>query len=250
MWLVLCDSTDAPARWAHQGLRRRGLEPVEFVTSDDLAHARWVHHVGEAGARVEVGLRDGRVLHSDSVRGALNRLVYPPQGDLLLIQPSDRSYVVQELMAFFMSWLSALPGPVLNGPSPECLCGRARSLAEWLWLAGRAGLPTPRYKLSSADPPAQPSLNVRMPDPGPDLKTLLVVGDHIVGPAAPAAIGEGCRRLAALAHAPLLGLEFSAGPRGMWTFAGAMGLPDLRVGGDALLDALASSLSDGQGARR
>ena len=248
MWLVLCDSTDAPARWAHAGLRNRGLEPVELLTSDDLAHARWVHHVDAAGARVEVELCDGRAFRGDSVRGTLNRLLYPPQGNLLLIHPSDRSYVVQELMAFFMSWLHALPGPVLNAPTPECLCGRARSLAEWLWLAGRAGLATRRCRLSSEDPPGQPSLHVRVPDADPDLRTLFVVGDHVVGAPAPAAIRDGCRRLAVLARTALLGLEFSLGTRGSWELAGATCLPDLRLGGDALLDALASSLRDGAGA--
>jgi hypothetical protein len=245
--LVLCDSTDAPARWALEGLRRSGLEPVELVTSDDLAHARWVHSVGPRGARVELQLCDGRAFRGDSVRGALNRLVSPPQGSLLLIHPSDRSYVAQELMAFFMSWLQALAGPVLNRPTPESLCGRVRSLAEWLWLAGRAGLPTPSYRLSSEDSPAQPSLHVRMPDPAPDLRTLLVVGDRVVGAPAPAAISEGCRRLGTLARTALLGLEFSVDPRGGWRIAGATCLPDLRLGGQALLDALARSLRDGRG---
>ena len=248
MWLVLCESTDAPARWAREGLRSRGLEPVELVTSDDLAHARWVHRVGEEGARVEVALRDGRTFRSDSVRGTLNRLVYPPRGDLLLIHPSDRSYVVQELMAFFMSWLCALPGPLLNPPSPECLCGRARPLAEWLWLAARAGLSGPPCRVSSDELPAAPSLNVRVPGSGPDLRTLIVVGERVVGAPAPPAIGEGCRRLAALSHTPLLGLEFSTGPGESWQLVGAGGLPDLRRGGEALLDALAASLSDGRGA--
>jgi hypothetical protein len=223
---------------------------VEFVTSDDLAHARWVHHVGAAGNAVEVTLPDGRALHGDSVNGALNRLVYPPQGTLLLIHPGDKTYVVQELMAFFMSWLHALAGPVLNGATPECLCGRVRSLAEWLWLAGRAGLPTPAYRLSSDHPAAQPSLHVRMPDHAPDLRTVLVVGDRVVGEPAPAAIREGCRRLGALAGTPLFGLEFSVGRGDAWQFAGATGLPDLRLGGQALVDAVASSFREGRGGER
>ncbi|SRR5260221_5034669 len=221
------------------------MEPVELVTSDDLAHARWVQRVGDGGERADVALRDGRVLRSDSVRGTLNRLIYPPAGDLLLIQPSDRSYVFSELMAIFTSWLVTLAGPVLNPPSPECLCGRVRSLAEWFWLAGRVGLSTPRTRVSSVDPSAQPSLYVRMPDSPGDLTTLLVVGDSIVGPEAPAMIADGCRRLAALARTPLLGLEFSR----TWNLAGVTALPDLSLGGDALLDALAASLRDGSGAQ-
>ena len=53
------------------------------------------------------------------------------------------------MMALFMGWLDALPGPMLNSPAPECLCGRVRSLTEWVWLAGRAGLPTASVRTSS-----------------------------------------------------------------------------------------------------
>jgi hypothetical protein len=240
MWLVLCDSTDAPARWAHEGLRRRGLEPVELVTSDDLAHARWDYRVGERGVRVDVALRDARVLRNKAIRGTLNRLLRPPQGDMLLIQPSDREYVFQEQMAVFMSWLGALAEPVLNTPAPECLAGRTRSLAEWFWLAGKAGLPTYRVRVSSHESQAAPSMHVRIPGLRRPVTTLFVVGDRIAGaPEAPAAIVEGCRRLAALAQTPLLSVEFTVGCCGEgWKLAGVSGMPDLREGGDALLDAL------------
>jgi len=247
MWLVLCDSTDAPARWAHDGLRRRGLEPIELVTSDDLAHARWDYRVGERGVRVDVSLRDARVLRNTSIRGTLNRLLHPPQGDMLLIQPSDRDYVFQELMAVFMSWLGALPEPILNTPAPECLAGRTRSLAEWFWLAGNAGLPTYRLRVSSREWQAAPSMHVRLPGLRTHITTLFVVGDRVAGaPEAPAAIVEGARRLAALARASLLGLEFTVGCCGEgWKLAGVSGMPDLREGGDALLDALASVMRNG-----
>src|SRR4051794_15909529 len=59
VWLVLSDATDDSARWAFEGLRMRGLTPIDFVTCDDLAHARWVHYVGKRGALIEMRLRDG-----------------------------------------------------------------------------------------------------------------------------------------------------------------------------------------------
>jgi hypothetical protein len=48
----------------------------------------------------------------------------------------------------------------------------------------------------------------------------------------------GATRLARLAGASLLGVEFGPG----WTFAAASPTPDLRAGGTPLLDLLASSL--------
>lgn len=214
------------------------------MTSNDLAHARWEQRVGKSGVRVDVTLRDGRMLRSKSISGTLNRLLYPPQGDMLLIQPSDRTYVFQEMMAIFMSWLGALQGPVFNEPAPECLAGRVRSLAEWFWLAGKAGLPAYRLRVSSDDAQSAPSMHVRMPDLGMDVTTLFVIGDRVAGaPAAPAAIVDGCRRLAALAHAPLLGVEFTVGCCGDgWRLAGVSAMPDLRQGGDALLDTLAAAM--------
>ena len=54
-------------------------------------------------------------------------------------------------------------------------------------------------------------------------------------------IRQGCRRLAELSHTALLGVEFTTSSAGPWTFAGATPMPDLRLGGEALLDALASA---------
>ena len=45
MWLVLCPSSDVAGRWAFEGLRARGLAPIELVTSESLAYARWDHRV-------------------------------------------------------------------------------------------------------------------------------------------------------------------------------------------------------------
>jgi len=173
--------------------------------------------------------------------------VYPPQGDLLLIHPSDREYVLQELTAFFLSWLHALPGPVLNRPTPQSLCGRPRSLVEWLWLAKRAGLPIPRYRQSNQDTVGWHALHVRLRDAGPDLRTLVVVRESVVGESAPPPIEEGCRRLGVLSGTGLLGVELTVRKGGAWEFAGSTCLPDLRLGGEMLLDVLAAKLCEQRG---
>ena len=67
-------------------------------------------------------------------------------------------------------------------------------------------------------------------------------GDHVLGTPLPPATQGACRRLARLAGADLLGIDLVADPAGRWKFAGANPLPDLRLGGPPLLDALAQLL--------
>lgn len=64
-----------------------------------------------------------------------------------------------------------------------------------------------------------------------------------MGPALPRETRESCLRLAQLAETRLLGIELvSDTSSNSWTFAGATPMPDLRIGGEALLDALAAEL--------
>lgn len=58
-WLVLCDDSDIPSRWAYVSLCERGV-PAELVPTSVLSGAiHWVHRVGPAGASAEVVLPDG-----------------------------------------------------------------------------------------------------------------------------------------------------------------------------------------------
>jgi hypothetical protein len=231
MWLVLCDRTDHAALWAHRGLAARGLEPLELVTADALAYAlRWEHRVGAAGASVLVELGDGRRIDGGSVRGVLNRLVAVPDGHLALAREADRDYARQELHAFFVSWLTCLPGRVFNRPTPHGLCGSWRHRSEWLALAAAAGLATAPFRM-----------NGDAPDGGfvAPSRTVVVVGGEALGAELPAAVRAGCVRLARLAGADVLGVEL--GPDGRVT--GATPLPDLRLGGERALDLLAEALA-------
>jgi len=247
MWLVLCPENDAPTRWAYHGLQARGLSPLEWVSAESLGlGARWEHRVGAAGVSFEVTLADGRRIRSGEVRGTLNRLLYPPLEGLPLFDPGDRDYVRQELQSFFMSWLSALPGPVLNRPTPWGLSGRWRHVSEWIALAGRAGLPVPPYSLSSRDVAGVLSTAPRPAPAGTPPVTLIVVAGTTVGAPATPEIRAGCVRLAELVQTALLGVDFVRAADGEWVFYDASPAPDLRLGGEALLDALACAL----GARR
>lgn len=249
MWLVLCPPNDLAALWAYQGLKARGLAPLELVSAEMLAYGlRWEHRLSTNGLSVDITLADRRTIRSSTVRGILNRLSYIPQEHFYAAGSADRDYAAQELMAFYMSWLHAMPGAVLNRPTAQGLSGSWRHISEWVWLAGRAGLPTLPYRQTGLDQIEDGHTGGRLVSEATPAKTILVVGGHLTGTPAPPDILEGCKRLAALSATALLGIEFVAGSRSSWTFAGATPLPDLRLGGEVLLDLLVSALQrDGGG---
>lgn len=239
MYLVISPPTDACAAWACAGLQARGLAPLRWLNSDALAFGRrWAHELSDEGVSAELALADGSRLCGDSIRGVLNRLAVAPVAAILLADPLDRDYAAQEFTAFLVSWLHSLPGLLVNRPTPRGLCGAWRQRAEWTWLAGQAGLPTPIYRQTDVEEPVA--------DPGAPLQTSLVIGDRVI--AAPAQLDGGCRRLATLAGTAVLGIDFSVDASGSPVFAGANPLPDLRPGGDVSLEALAALLTGDSGA--
>lgn len=242
MWLILCSAYDTHALWAYEGLKARGLSPIEVVDAESLASSpRWEHRLDADGDRVTINLRDGRVIKHDDVRGVLNRLTYIPTPHLAM--SGDQDYISQEFMAFFMSWLNALPQPVLNPATPQGLCGRWRHVSEWVLLAAAAGLPTPTYRQSSLDEIDDTRAPRRLFPVGTSTRTAIVVGEHVVSPhALPTEIRQACRRLAELSETPLVGVEFAETDGSAWTFANANPLPELRLGGEPVLDALAAAL--------
>ena len=251
MQLVLCSSNDVSALWAYQGLRRKGLDDVRLISSEMLGYGlRWIHRVGSNGATVDITLADGQKIRDDSVDGVLNRLPAAPS-DLLMVAPNDREYAVAEYTAFFMSWLYALPGPVLNRPTPQGLSGWWRHISEWASLASRAGLPTPVYRQSSYDHIYGPSEKctqsggMSLFSAGTSTKNVIVVGNNVTGDQAPQNIIEGSQRLSELSGTELLGIEYVISPSNIWEFSAATPLPDLRKGGEMLLDALASAFKRG-----
>jgi len=246
MWLVLCTSNDAPALWAYQGLEARGLAPLELVSAEMLAYSlRWEHRIGADGVCINITLADGRMIRNDTVRGVLNRLISVPHEHLHLADSADRTYATQELTALYLSWLRALPQPVINQPTPQGLSGQWRHISEWVWLASKAGLPTPEYRQSGNDRVEETLVERKIVPPGTPVNTVIVLAGDVVGVPAPAEICEGCLRLAELSGTSLLGVEFVPDSAGNWTFAGATPHPDLRLGGQALLDVLASVLRGG-----
>lgn len=242
VWLVFCESTDVVGLWAFLGLKRRGLEPIHVILPEELTFgAHYSHRLSSTQAEVEIKLRDGRNILGSQVSGVLNRLLGIPSDFVDQVQESDRSYIREELHAFFMSWMFALSCPVLNPPSEFFLCGEWYDLSEWIWLARQAGLVSTPYKSSSRHEAkwvfdyGESFLPVK--------QNALVIGRRVIAPGAPEEIAQGCYRLSSIVGMPILGIDFTITPNGEWLFSGASPAPDLRLGGELALDALVMALS-------
>lgn len=232
MRLLLHDPADPSAAWVLEGLRARGVS-LEPVNSGDLLRARrWRHAVGTDGASVEIVLADGRTISSHEVRGAINRLTaVPPLPGA--VAGADREYAAQELHAFWLSWLAALPGPLLNRPTPFSLCGLWLDETQWALRAARAGLPCGPVALGDA---------AQAPPPAPS-SWLVVACGAVLGAREAAPLASSCAALARDVGADLLGVGLARGPDGELRFATATTLPDLRTAGTPLLDVLARRLA-------
>ena len=240
MWLVLCSSTDTSALWAYQGLRQLGLAPLELVTVEDLAcSSRWEHRLSGNDAQIRITLANGRIIDGAQVRGVLNRLHMPSALAVQQAIPSDQEYAQAEMMAFYLSWLNALPGVVINRPLPLGLCGAWLHPSEWSLHASRAGLRTPVYRQSGRDG------ELRLDQNKSTAKRLITLRDQVFGGAVPRDVAQACGRLAADVGAQMLGIDLVADAVSQWTFAGAGPSPDLRPGGLPLLRSLAQILTQG-----
>jgi hypothetical protein len=242
MYFVFCSATDAAAVWACEGLGRLGLAPVTLVTDGLLAlSADWSHRLGAAGVETRFTLPAGRCFDSREVRGVLNRLLSPPTALVAQSVPQDRDYAQQELTALYLSWLHALPVPVLNRPTPQGLSGRWRHGSEWAAAAHRAGFRVPPFRQGAASPPDAGYRS--MAPPGAQVRHVVVVGDEVFGAGVPQCTRDACLQLARQCETPLLGIDlYATEDPADWAFAAATPLPDLRVGGEPLLHRLASLL--------
>ena len=240
MYLVLCYDWDVPGLWAYQKLRNIGLAPIELVTAARLALAKtWEHRLGHEGVYLKISLHDGRIFDSSDVRGVLNRLTTVPQDFISRAVAEDREYVSAELSAFYLSWLSALER-VINRPMPQGLAGSWRHRSEWALLAAKAGLNTPLYRQSSTSRPEDGYRSFASSDK--TVTNVIVLQNELFGSPVSPEIGEACRKLAASAETDLLGVELFDSGDGALTFAHATPFPDLTLGRDELIEALARTL--------
>lgn len=252
MWIVFCSSSDYSGIWAFEGLQRKGLAPLELVTSECLSGARlWEHRVGAGGAHLKIGLLDGRTICTSRIRGALNRIGAPAPGLIAHAVDSDRDYATAEMQAFYLSWLNSLPGVVANKPSPQGLSGGWGHASEWAMRAARCGFKVPRYRQTDLDPAARGYASLA-PEGSPVTSMIVLDGVGVFGPQVTENVTASCQALARMEKARLLGVDLYQDSAGDWLFAGATPTPWLPAGGEPLLDGLMTLLtsSDERGERQ
>jgi hypothetical protein len=220
-----------------------GVTPLELVTAEALATATQWEHALNGGTHLAISLADGRRICSSAIHGVLNRLTGPSPELLQRAVPADREYVQAEMYAFYLSWLHALPGIVINRPTPLGLSGPWYHPSEWVYRASCAGLSTPQYRLSGRDS-ADSAFSTLAPA-GAATLNLIALSGKVYGGYVPDSTARACANLAEDAGTDLLGINLYLDDDGKWTFAGAMPLPDLTVGGMPLLGALATNLTQG-----
>jgi hypothetical protein len=237
VWLLLCNSTDRSALWAASRLRERGLQPLIVLTPELLHYSfHWEHRLRRDGvSTVAFTLADGRRIDGRSIDGILNRVPVVPAHLLQHLVEADRAYAQQEWTALHMSWMAALGVPVLNLPVMEGLCGAWRHRSEWAWLAGQAGLDVDVYvqAVPSAAAPAETDREA------PPVRTIIAIDGRGIGGHLDEGLADACGRLGVLAKTRILGVDLDAQTA---AFVSASPLPDLRTGGEPLIDALASAL--------
>jgi hypothetical protein len=205
MIIILAGRYDVAAqRWA----ARWASHEVALLTPNDLSRAGW-HHVIKAPAE-GVAIVDGRPVRVAEISGVLVRLPGVYEQDLSHIVPADRSYVAAEMTAFLLSWLTTLPCPVLNRPTPTCLAGPFWRPEQWVYAAARAGIPVVpvRSRVPSGVQPESISSTIGLPPGAEGGISVTVVGTRCIGGGSEA-LRRHASRLAHSIGAALLGVHFA-----------------------------------------
>jgi hypothetical protein len=164
----------------------------------DLSRTGWQFRTDDPAAAAVVA--DERRFRLDDVGGVLMRLAAVTEDDLPHIHAEDQAFVAAELSAFLLALLTQANVPVVNRPTPQCLCGPAWSDARWRKAAAGLGLPVKPLQWRAT----------HGGDPGVEeqaLLTVAVVGDACFG-AGGERLADGCRALAKRAEAEMLTVDF------------------------------------------
>ncbi len=240
MWIVFCSSSDYSGIWAFEGLQRKGLAPLELVTSECLSGARlWEHRVGAGGAHLKIGLLDGRTICTSRIRGALNCIGAPPPGLIAHAVDSDRDYATAEMQAFYLTGSTHCPASSPTNCRRKCL----------RWMGSCLGMGHARRPLrlqSSAISPDRSRSAARgyaslAPEGSPVTSMIVLDGVGVFGPQVTENVTASCQALARMEKARLLGVDLYQDSAGDWLFAGATPTPGLPAGGEPLLDGDGSS---------
>ena len=185
---------DLAERWAdHDGA---------VLTCEDLSVAGWRQLIGDGAERSKVVI-EGRVVEAGEIKGVLTLLPNVTEGELAVISREDRPFVAAEMSAFLRFWLSGLPCPVLNRPTPASLTGPGWHREQWVHAAARLGIPveTVSWHLDYAA-----GLPEKESPPEPDT-TITVIGPSCLG-SADGTLVSHARRLSAAAGVEMLSVDF------------------------------------------
>jgi hypothetical protein len=109
-----------------------------LLSARDLTTAGWEFHPADPSAGVAV--IGGRRVPVANLQAVLTRRPAVLSEELAWLDPGDRQYVAAETNAFLVAWLSSLPCPVVNRPTPTSLCGPAWDVLHWRSAASGAGV--------------------------------------------------------------------------------------------------------------
>jgi hypothetical protein len=241
MIVVLASAHDSKARslvaaWAPADAR--------LCTPADLSTPGWRHRVGEPNeATAVIG---GEPVPATAITGVLTRLPAVAANELAHIAAADRDYVACEMTAFLISFLAALPCPMLNRPSASALSGPSWRQEQWLRAAVRCGIPVlPRSRAirlghgsTGLDAPAERAVEAAI--------EVTVIGDRVFG-ASEALLADWACALAAAGGVGVLGLGFARRASGGHALAWADPAPELlsRDRLDAARDFLTGTVAQG-----
>ena len=142
MFLVLASIADsAAASFATDAAARL------FTCTDLATHSMSVHHPDILSSHITV---DGRDVSVGEIDGVVNLLPVVLPDELNFYPREEREYQAAELQALLTFFLSALPCPVTNRPSPTSLSGGCGSPLGWLDLAHSLGIAVSPLALDSA----------------------------------------------------------------------------------------------------
>lgn len=256
------------------------VSPTELLCAASFRHRLCAEAPGSDPQRHlprdRVTLRDGRTLVSSEIRVVFNRCLRAAVPQFAAATATDREYAQMEAHALLLSWLSAMPGAVLNPPSPRGLAGEAPGRYEGLALAAAVGLPTldvlastsvRRFRRERRDAhrvvlrrePGEARRPEIVVEPLPSSSELLgggpglfrepttdqraiavVAGDRVVGPV-PRDLHPGLGRLAKRLGSPLLEVHLGLSALdGGWRFESAT--PVVRCAHPDVIDAIATAL--------
>lgn len=191
MLIVLASGYDEAARfWVKSCTNCTNLE-VALLTPENFSKIGWRHYLGNR--KNSTAVINERVISVKEITGVLTRLPCVFEQELCQIVETDRAYVAAEMTAFLSSWLTDLPCPILNQPTPISLMGNNWRSPQWIYAASQVGISVETQHQSirleaELDSKKQPAQSI----------PVTVIGNRYIGEVEPK-LGEQALKLARFA---------------------------------------------------